>query len=108
MGSSPRQSTVYWYDPEPARGSEIHKIRPCIVVSPDVMNNHLQTVVVVPLTSTIRAWPFRLTLRVLNQRSSAACDQIRAVDKSRLKAYIGDLKERDAENLYSLLQTIFM
>jgi hypothetical protein len=59
MSDYPKQGSVHWFDPEPAKGAEIRKIRPCIVVSPDEMNEHLRTVIIVPLTSTIQAWPFR-------------------------------------------------
>jgi mRNA interferase MazF len=106
MPNFPRQSSVYWFDPEPVMGSEIRKIRPCIVVSPDEMNKSLHTVIVIPLTSTINPWPFRLNLDFLGQVSSAACDQIRSIDKTRLKAHIGDLKKVDSEKLFSLLQTM--
>jgi mRNA interferase MazF len=106
MPGFPKQSSIYWFDPEPVKGSEIRKIRPCIVVSPDEMNENLRTVMVVPLTSTIQPWPFRLVVHLLGQDSSAACDQLRAIDKSRLKAYIGTLKPTDSGKLYNLLQTI--
>ncbi len=107
MTSFPKQSSIYWFDPEPAKGSEIHKVRPCIVVSPDEMNENLHTVLVVPLTSTIKPWPFRIEITTLGHKSSAACDQLRAVDKSRLKAYIADVRPVDREKLYSLIQSIF-
>ena len=102
----PKQCSVYWFDPDPGKGSEMRKVRPCIVVSPDEMNEHLRTVMVVPLTSTVQPWPFRLTLRILGKKSSAACDQLRAIDKSRLKAPIGSLKPADRDKLFSLLQSI--
>jgi mRNA interferase MazF len=106
MQSFPKQSSVYWFDSEPVQGSEIRKIRPCIIVSPDEMNRNLRTVIVVPLTSAVQPWPFRLKLSLLGQKSSAACDQLRAIDKSRLKAHIGILKSADKEKLFSLLQSI--
>ena len=104
MTNFPRQGSIYWFDPEPVQGSELRKIRPCIVVSPDEMNKSLRTVIVVPLASTIQTWPFRLTISLLGQQSSAACDQLRAVDKARLKARIGSLKTSDNQRLFSLLQ----
>lgn len=107
MQNFPRQSAIYWFDPEPVKGSEIRKVRPCIVVSPDEMNEHLKTVVIVPLTSTIQAWPFRLTLNILDRKSSVACDQVRAIDKTRLRANIGNLKPADKDKLFSVLQSIF-
>jgi mRNA interferase MazF len=71
------------------------------------MNKHLRTVVVVPLTSAIQPWPFRLTINLLGQKSSAACDQLRAIDALRLKARIGVLRKADSEKLFGLLQAIF-
>lgn len=106
MQSFPKQGSIYWFDPEPVKGSELRKIRPCVVVSPDVMNESLRTVIIVPLTSTVQAWPFRLTIQLLGQAPSVACDQIRTVDKSRLKARIGDLAGPDKSKLFALLQTI--
>ncbi len=102
----PKQSSVYWFDPEPVKGAELRKIRPCIVVSPNDMNEDLNTVLVVPLTSTVKPWPFRTSVTIMSIKSSAACDQLRSIDKSRLRAYIGDLKSIDRERLYSLLQSI--
>ena len=106
MTTFPKQSTVYWFDPEPVKGAEMCQTRPCIVVSPNEMNENLRTVIIVPLTSSIQSWPFRLTVKILGQKSSAACDQLRAIDKSRLKARIGTLKPTDSERLFSLLQVI--
>ncbi len=106
MTKFPEQSTIYWFDPGPVKGSEIRKIRPCIVVSPNEMNKTLSTVLVVPLTSTVRPWPFRVTLTILGQKSSAACDQLRVIDKSRLKAEIGSLKKSDSALLFGMLQSI--
>ena len=107
VASFPSQSSVYWFDPEPVKGAEIRKIRPCVIVSPDEMNKHLQTVVVVPATSTIQPWPFRTTATILGQKSSLACDQIRVVDKQRLRAKIDDLGRADREALFGLLSSIF-
>ncbi|MGH7234172.1 MAG: type II toxin-antitoxin system PemK/MazF family toxin [Candidatus Saccharimonadales bacterium] len=107
MPDYPKQTSVYWFDPEPNVGAEIRKIRPCVVISPDEMNESLKTVIIAPLTSTILPWPFRLTITFLGQKSCIACDQLRAIDKLRLRAYIGELKQADSERLYLLLQTIF-
>lgn len=108
MQKFPNQASVYWFDPEPVKGHEIKKIRPCVVVSPNVMNKHLKTVIVVPLTSTVQPWPFRLTVKILGQKSSIACDQIRVIDKSRLKAHISSLNKTDKDRLLELIQSIFI
>lgn len=101
-----RQSSIYWFDPEPTRGSEMRKVSPCIVVSPDEMNAQLRTVIVVPLTTSLRPWPFRTIVTVSDRQASAACDQLRTIDKNRLKTHIGDLRSADRERLYGLLQVI--
>jgi mRNA interferase MazF len=106
MQNFPKQSSLYWFDPEPVKGAEIRKIRPCVVISPNEMNESLRTVIVAPLTSTIKSWPFRLTIHFLGQKSSIACDQIRAIDKKRLKVHIGDLPSTEKERLFRLLHAI--
>jgi mRNA interferase MazF len=107
LGKFPQRHAIFWFDPEPATGSELRKVRPCIVVSSDEMNKSLRTVLVVPLTSTSKPWPFRLTVNIAGRNSSVACDQLRAIDKSRLRARIGNLNPSDSVALSSLLQTMF-
>ncbi len=99
--------SVYWFDPEPTSGAELGKVRPCVVVSPDEMNNILRTVIVAPLTSTIKSWPFRTNITLMAKQSSVACDQLRAVTKERLGKKIGTLSAVDRRKLTSILQEIF-
>lgn len=105
--TSPKQFEIYWADLNPTKGSEMKKVRPCIVVSPDVMNNALKTVLVVPLISTIVDWPFRTTITSSGKLSSAACDQLRAIAKERLGSKIGSLKPAEQRAVLHILQEIF-
>ncbi len=98
---------IYWVNLDPTVGKEIKKTRPCVVVSPDFMNNALGTVTVVPLTSTIIDWPFRMKLRIKGKVSSAACDQLRTVTKERLKTQAGRLTALESSKLASIIQEIF-
>jgi mRNA interferase MazF len=98
--------SVYWFDPDPVRGSELSKTRPGVVVTPDEMNSLLRTVLIVPLTSTVVAWPFRFNLTIMGQTTSAACDQLRAVDKSRIRGHIQDLSSKERERLLGVLRTM--
>ncbi len=107
MNNYPKQGDIYWFDPDPSKGSEIRKIRPCVVVSPNEMNQNIRTIIIAPLTSTIQPWPFRMTVKVMGQKSSIACDQIRSVDRARLKARIGKLKTADKERIFELIHSIF-
>jgi mRNA interferase MazF len=79
---------------DPAKGSEIKKTRPCIVVSPDSMNKYLNTITVVPLTTTIRAYPTRVNCTFQGRNGQAMIDQIRGLDKSRLRKKLGKMDPR--------------
>ena len=76
---------------DPTVGSEISKSRPCVVLSPDSMNHHLGTVIVAPLTQTIKRWPSRVLSRFAGLKGEVALDQMRAVDKRRLTKRLGVL-----------------
>jgi mRNA interferase MazF len=80
----PRQGEVYWVNLDPVRGREMSKRRPGLVVSPDEMNAHLGTVIVAPVTSTLRPWATRYTVTLSGKSRSVALDQIRSIDAARL------------------------
>ena len=105
--AKPGQFDIYWVGLDPVKGQEMKKTRPCVVVSPDVMNGALGTLIVVPLTSTITDWPFRMVVSAAGQKSSLACDQIRTISKGRLGQKIGSLKPAERRQLTGLLQEIF-
>ena len=102
-----KRYSVHWFDPDPSVGSELRKIRPCLVVSPDEMNERLRTVIVAPLTSTLKVWPFRTRVTVMGHPSSVACNQLRAIDRLRLKGYIATLASDEARAVQQTLQEIF-
>lgn len=91
---------VYLVGLDPAVGSEIRKTRPCLVVSPDELNDHLRTVIVAPMTTGGRAYPWRPRCRFQGRVGFVALDQLRTVDAERLLKPLGDL---DAETLSVVL-----
>lgn len=105
--SLPRRGSVYWVDLDPTPGSEIRKTRPCVVVSPDELNSHLRTVIVAPLTSGGRPYPWRVECRVQRTQGRIALDQLRTVDRERLVGYIEALNERTLESVLSTLTEFF-
>ena len=99
---------VYWVDLDPTKGSEIQKRRPCVVVSPDDLNGKLATVIIAPLTSTIKGWPFRVVVRFQGKKGEIALDQIRTVDKSRLyHPLAGTLVKEEQDEVLRLLGVMF-
>lgn len=92
---------------DPTVGSEIRKTRPCVIVSPDEMNRHLKTVVVVPLTSASKPYPTRMNINHPNVSGWIAADQIRTIDKLRIIRIEGSLASSEIKTLKSILrQTI--
>jgi mRNA interferase MazF len=78
------QYEIFWANLDPTKGSEISKTRPCVVISPDEMNRPLKTVVIVPLTSTIKDYPSRFVVPIGKEKYEVAIDQIRSISKERL------------------------
>ncbi|MBK9737047.1 MAG: type II toxin-antitoxin system PemK/MazF family toxin [Saprospiraceae bacterium] len=84
---------------EPTLGSEINKTRPCVVVSPDEMNHYLKTIVIVPITSTLKKYPTRISISNQKVKGMAAVDQIRTIDTLRIVKIIGTLEIDTIEKL---------
>jgi mRNA interferase MazF len=101
---APLQGEIWWVNLDPTLGSEISKRRPCLIVSPDETNEHLRTVIAAPITSTIRPWPTRLTIKLQRQNSSVALDQVRAIDRTRL---IKKITMIDPEAALEILREMF-
>ena len=101
-----KRLSVWLVNLDPTIGSEIHKTRPAVIVSPDELNAHLNTVIVVPLT-TGRSYPFRVATRVQGKDGVAAIDQIRTVDKRRLVKRLGAIRGATAERLLLALGELF-
>jgi mRNA interferase MazF len=76
---------------DPARGGEIRKTRPCVVVSPDELNAHLRTFIVAPLTTGAYSYPFRIPCTFQGKSGHVVLDQIRTVDQERLVKRLGAL-----------------
>lgn len=97
---------------DPTIGAEMKKTRPCLVISPDEMNAYVRTVIITPLTSTSRDLPTRVLIKAtpqsgLNNDSYAAIDQLKAVDKSRLGNFIGEISESERLNVTNVILDMF-
>ena len=88
-------------------GSEIQKSRPCVVVSPPEMHEHLRTVIVAPMTTKSRPAPFRVAVSHGGQKGLILLDQVRAVDKLRLVKKLGAVSAKTLGNTLGTLQEIF-
>ena len=99
---------MYIADLNPAKGAEIHKVRPVVVVSRDEMNRRLETVVVCPLTSKLHPrWRGRLQVRCAGQDAEIAIDQIRTISKQRLGQRIDALSADNAVQLRRIISEMY-
>lgn len=87
-----KRGEVYWVNLDPTIGSEIKKIRPALVVSPDDMNRVLPRVIVAPLTSKGQALGCRPEVKFKGRQARILLDQIRCVDARRLAGRLGSIE----------------
>lgn len=92
---------------DPTKGSEIQKTRPCVVVSPPEMHDHLRTVIVAPMTTKGRPAPFRVPITFMRKSGLILLDQIRAVDKVRLVKKEGVVADKTLLSTLHTLQEVF-
>lgn len=92
---------------DPTLGSEIQKTRPCVVVSPPEMHDHLRTVIVAPMTSKGRSAPFRIPVTFKRKQGLILLDQIRAVDNVRLVKKEGAVADKTLLDTLRTLQEVF-
>ena len=95
------RGAVAWVSLDPARGAEVPKTRPCVVVSRSEGNEVTPTVTVVPLSSVKKNATERLVQPIvrasesrLPKHSRALCDQVRTLDKSRIRSTGGTVSPR--------------
>jgi mRNA interferase MazF len=104
----PRRDEVWLTALDPSKGSEIKKTRPCLVVSPDEMNEALQTALVAPMTTVIRSYPTRVDINFRNKKGQVALDQLRAVDRERLVSRLGAISAKSASAVSRILMEMFV
>jgi mRNA interferase MazF len=98
---------VYLVRLDPTLGSEIQTTRPCVIVSPDELNEHLRTLIVAPMTTGGRAFPWRIRCRFQNRSGFIVLDQLRTVDRERLVKRLGVIGEATLAGVLEALQEMF-
>lgn len=102
-----RRGDIWFVDLNPTVGSEIRKTRPCVVVSPPEMHDFLRTVIIAPMTTGSHAAPFRIPIRHAGKSGLILLDQIRTVDKSRLRKRSGAVSPQALGATLSALSETF-
>lgn len=107
MGMVVKRFEVFLVNLDPTIGREIKKTRPCLVISPDEMNEYISTVIVAPMTTRGRNYPTRIGCSFQGKQGQVVLDQIRTVDKKRLVKNLGRISSKTQVKTLSLLQEMF-
>jgi mRNA interferase MazF len=92
---------------DPTVGSEIQKTRPCVVISPPEMHDHLRTVMVAPMTTGSRPAPFRIPVSFQGKNGLILLDQVRTLDKQRLVRRLNAVERRTLRATLARLRDVF-
>ena len=102
------QYDIFWVDLNPTVGHEIKKVRPCTVISPNEMNSNIDTVIIAPMTTKSRNYPTRIKI-VFNKKTGwIVLDQIRTIDKIRLKEKAGYLRDAEIIKVKDILKEMLV
>lgn len=103
-----KQYHVYLINLDPTVGHEIKKTRPCIVISPDEMNNNIQTLIIAPMTTKSHDYPTRVQLTFQKKKGFIILDQIRTIDKKRIIKELGKISDKTVLEIKSVLQEMLI
>ena len=103
-----KQYQIILVNLDPTIGSEIKKIRHCVVISPDEMNDHLRTVVIAPMTTSSKNYPTRVEIKHDNKIGWIILDQIRTIDKQRIIKDLGKLSKPEIKEVKAILKETFV
>ena len=93
---------------DPTIGSEIKKTRPCVIISPNEMNKYLNTIVLAPMTTSLKKYPTRVSVNHNGKKGMIAIDQIRTVDKTRIVRIFENLTNSEIEKCKADIKETFV
>lgn len=93
---------------DPTLGSEFKKTRPCVIISPNEMNEYLSTIVIAPMTSTSKSYPTRVEVLHNKQKGWVVLDQIRTVDRQRIIKVLGNLESNEIQKVKGIIKETFV
>ena len=93
---------------EPTFGSEIQKTIPCVIISPNEMNKFLNTIIISPMTTSLKEYPTRITVKHNDKKGMIVIDQIRTVDKKRIIKILGKLTKTEIKQTKEVLKETFV
>ena len=102
-----RRGDVYLVKLNPTRGDEIRNMRPCLVVSPDELNESVNTFIIAPMTTGSHPYSFRIPCEFQGTDGHIVLDQLRTVDRRRLARRLGTMDSGTTTEALSVLRAMF-
>lgn len=103
-----KQYSIVLVNLDPTIGSEIKKTRPCVIVSPNEMNKYLNTIVLAPMTTNLKKYPTRVSVKHNGKKGMIAIDQIRTVDKKRIIRVFESLTKSEIKKSKEVIKETFV
>ncbi|WP_232462214.1 type II toxin-antitoxin system PemK/MazF family toxin [Neisseria chenwenguii] len=107
MANTLTRGDIWLITLDPTVGSEIRKTRPCVIVSPDEIHNHLKTALIAPMTTGARPAPFRIEVSFQGKNGLILTDQMRVIAKNRLVQRLGSLDNDTLTQTLAVLRELF-
>ncbi|MCD6397909.1 MAG: type II toxin-antitoxin system PemK/MazF family toxin [Spirochaetaceae bacterium] len=108
MGMVINQYDVLLINLDPTIGHEIKKTRPCLIISPNEMNEAIQTIIIAPMTTKSYSYPTRIPIRSNKKKGWVVLDQIRTVDRKRLIKKLGKIRAQEIQQVKSAIQEMLV
>ena len=103
-----KQYAIILVNLDPTIGSEIKKTRPCVIISPNEMNKHLNSIVLAPMTTNLKKYPTRVSVKHNGKKGMVAIDQIRTIDKTRIIRVFESLTQTEIEKCKEIIKETFV
>ena len=103
-----KQYEVYLINLDPTIGREMKKTRPCVIISPDEMNENIGTVIIAPLTTKSHNYPTRVGIVFEEKNGWVVLDQIRTIDKTRVVKKLGNIREKEIRKIKKIIMEMLV
>jgi mRNA interferase MazF len=103
-----KQYQIVLVNLDPTKGSEIRKTRPCLIISPNEINDNINTIVIAPMTTVSRAYPTRVAVTHNRKKGWVVIDQIRTIDKARIIKNLGTISKLEVEKVKTVIKETFV
>jgi mRNA interferase MazF len=103
-----RQYQIVLVNLDPTVGAEIKKTRPCVILSPNEMNDFLQTIVIAPMTSSSKPYPTSVKTYHLKRSGWIVLDRIRTIDRQRILKILDTLTSKEINEAKLIIKETYV